>query len=121
MKKKLFLFAIVLILIVSLVPLSGVSAQRAAPASSAVMSAASAPAARATDYGDRGSGNGPRSGHNGNCGAVDELQGDVSLPGSHGCHQFSLFPLLRSEEGRRSICQSTSIAVRLVARSRSFC
>lgn len=42
--KKLFLFCIVFILIVSLVPLSGVSAQRAAPAASAN----TAPAAQAT-------------------------------------------------------------------------
>jgi hypothetical protein len=48
MKKKSFLIAIVIILVVSLVPLSGVSAQRTAPASSASMSAVSAPAARAT-------------------------------------------------------------------------
>jgi hypothetical protein len=50
MKRKLFLYAVVLILVVSLVPLSGVNAQRAAPApaSSAAMSAAPAPAARAT-------------------------------------------------------------------------
>lgn len=44
--KKGFLFVVVLILIVSLVPLSGVSAQRPVPASSAD----TAPAARATYY-----------------------------------------------------------------------
>jgi hypothetical protein len=48
MKRKSFLFVVVLILVVSLVPLSGVSAQRTAPTSSASMSAAPAPAARAT-------------------------------------------------------------------------
>jgi hypothetical protein len=48
--KKIGLFAIILIMVVSLVPLGGVSAQRAAPASSASMSAASAPAARLTYY-----------------------------------------------------------------------
>jgi hypothetical protein len=46
MNRKLFLFAVILILAVSLVPLSGVSAQRAAP----VSSADPAPAARATYY-----------------------------------------------------------------------
>lgn len=50
MKRRVYLFAVTLILVVSLVPLSGVSAQRTAPApaSSASMSADPAPAARAT-------------------------------------------------------------------------
>jgi hypothetical protein len=50
MKSKFFLFTIILILVVSLVPLSGVSAQRttSAPASSVSMSPAPAPAARET-------------------------------------------------------------------------
>jgi hypothetical protein len=50
MKSKFFLFTIILILVVSLVPLSGVSAQRTAPApaSSASMAPAPAPAARET-------------------------------------------------------------------------
>lgn len=50
MKKRAFIFAIVLLLVVSLVPLSGVSAQRPAPASSASLSAAPAPAAAPTYY-----------------------------------------------------------------------
>jgi hypothetical protein len=50
MKSKFCLFAIILVLVVSLVPLSGVSAQRttSAPASAASMAPAPAPAARET-------------------------------------------------------------------------
>jgi hypothetical protein len=50
MKSNFFLFTIIFILVVSLVPLSGVSAQRttSAPASSVSMSPAPAPAARET-------------------------------------------------------------------------
>jgi hypothetical protein len=46
MKKRFFLFGIIVFLVVSLVPLSGVSAQRATSASSAAMSGVSAPSAR---------------------------------------------------------------------------
>jgi hypothetical protein len=48
MKRKSLLFAIVLIMAVSLAPSGGVSAQRTGPASSASESAAPVPAARTT-------------------------------------------------------------------------